>query len=466
MSRRISGTRRAVAAAIAALVVAAGCGGTPGASPSSNAPSSEGAVKKSGFDTLGPVNLTIWSYDNQDPGLEPVLKELSSDFMKQYPNVKITMVFKDFNSLVNIVPRSLASDDGPDITEGNQGYQTDAQLVKAGLIVPLDPYIKAYGWDKWYSPSTWSIFRWTNDGKTFGQGPTWGVAQTGQNVNIYVNTKKLSELGFDPNAMPTTFDDFNQMLADVRAKLPKDQPVIEAGNQEGYGFIHMFGGIQAAYVAPQDVRDWIMHVPGSTWDSPETVKALETLQSWGKNGYLNDDYNAIKNDASAAEFAKGKGVFWIGGNWDSAIIGQGLGTDNVKVMPFPPGESGVTAGIGSTSGPWHISSKTKYPDVAAAWLNYIISSPKAQELMFSQQQIPSVAGAKAPSTEPYLGQVASAWQAVEGDDGLMLYTDWASPTMYQTLASNFQKLMADKTSAQDMATAVQDDWTKFDDSLK
>ena len=467
MSRRISGTRRAlVAAAIAALVAAAGCGGTPGASPSSNAPSSEGAVKTSGFDTLGPVNLTIWSYDNQDPGLEPVLKELSGDFMKQYPNVKITMVFKSFNDLVNIVPRALASDDGPDITEGNQGYQTDAQLVKAGLIVPLDPYIKAYGWDKWYSPSTWSIFQWTNDGKTFGQGPKWGVAQTGQNVNIYVNTKKLSELGFDPNAMPTKFDDFNQMLADVRAKLPKDEPVIEAGNQEGYGFIHMFGGIQAAYVAPQDVRDWIMHVPGSTWDSPETVKALETLQSWGKNGYLNDDYNAIKNDASAAEFAKGKGVFWIGGNWDSAIIGQGLGADNVKVMPFPPGESGVTAGIGSTSGPWHISSKTKYPDVAAAWLNYIISSPKAQELMFSQQQIPSVAGAKAPSTEPYLGQVASAWQAVEGDDGLMLYTDWASPTMYQTLASNFQKLMADKTSPQDMATAVQDDWTKFDDSLK
>jgi len=467
VSRRISGTRRAlVAAAIAALVAAAGCGGTPGASPSSNAPSSEGAVKTSGFDTLGPVNLTIWSYDNQDPGLEPVLKELSGDFMKQYPNVKITMVFKSFNDLVNIVPRALASDDGPDITEGNQGYQTDAQLVKAGLIVPLDPYIKAYGWDKLYSPSTWSIFQWTNDGKTFGQGPKWGVAQTGQNVNIYVNTKKLSELGFDPNAMPTTFDDFNQMLADVRAKLPKDEPVIEAGNQEGYGFIHMFGGIQAAYVAPQDVRDWIMHVPGSTWDSPETVKALETLQSWGKNGYLNDDYNAIKNDASAAEFAKGKGVFWIGGNWDSAIIGQGLGADNVKVMPFPPGESGVTAGIGSTSGPWHISSKTKYPDVAAAWLNYIISSPKAQELMFSQQQIPSVAGAKAPSTEPYLGQVASAWQAVEGDDGLMLYTDWASPTMYQTLASNFQKLMADKTSPQDMATAVQDDWTKFDDSLK
>ena len=28
----------------------------------------------------------------------------------------------------------------------------------------------------------------------------------------------------------------------------------------------------------------------------------------------------------------------------------------------------------------------------------------------------------------------------------MLYTDWASPTMYHTLATNFQKLMAGKTS--------------------
>ena len=120
-----------------------------------------------------------------------------------------------------MIPRTLASDDGPDLTEGNQGYQTDAQLVKAGLILPLDGYVKAYGWDSWYSPATWSIFRWTNDGKSFGRGPVSGVAQTGQNVNIYVNTKKLSALGFDPNAMPTTFDEFNQMLAESGRSSPR-----------------------------------------------------------------------------------------------------------------------------------------------------------------------------------------------------------------------------------------------------
>ena len=87
--------------------------------------------------------------------------------------------------------------------------------------------------------------------------------------------------------------------------------------------------------------------------------------------------------------------------------------------------------------------------------------------MFGQQQIPAIAGADgAPHRAVPAARSIGAGRRSRGDDGLMLYTDWASPTMYQTLASNFQKLMADKTSAQDMATAVQADWTKFDDTLK
>ena len=65
------------------------------------------------------TTLTMWSYDNQDPGLEPVLKQLSKEFEQSHPGVKINLVFKDFNSLVGTVPRALASGSGPDVTEGN-----------------------------------------------------------------------------------------------------------------------------------------------------------------------------------------------------------------------------------------------------------------------------------------------------------------------------------------------------------
>jgi raffinose/stachyose/melibiose transport system substrate-binding protein len=411
------------------------------------------------------ITLTMWSYDNQDPGLLPVLQNLSKQFEKSHPGVKINLVFKDFNSLVGTVPRALASGSGPDVTEGNQGYQTDAQLVKAKLIIPLDKYVKKYRWDKLYAPSTWGMFRWTPDGKTFGKGPIWGIAQTGQNVVAFLNKKKLVAAGINPNKLPKTFAAWEGMLKTLRAKLPEDDPVIMAGNKEGYGFIHLFGGIWGASVDPASVRNWIYHRKGSRYDTPGTIKALSRLQAWAKAGYFNEDYNAVGNDDSAGLFAKGKGAMWIGGDWDSTIIKTGLGGANVVVMPIPPGPSGKWASIGGLSGPWHISAKTKYPDLGAEWLNYVIASPAAHKLMFSQQQLPSDRRAKLPKNDPYLTQVYNAFGKVANDDGLLLYTDWASPSMYTTLQNQFQLLVAGKTSPANMAKAVQADWEKFDKTL-
>ena len=265
--------------------------------------------------------------------------------------------------------------------------------------------------------------------------------------------------------MPTTFAGFDKLLGQLRAKLPKSQPVIEEGNKEGYGFIHLFGGIWGAYEKPASVRNWIYHVPGSRYDTPGTIKALAKLQSWAKSGYFNSDYNAVGYDVSAGLFAKGKGVFWIGGDWDSTIIKTGLGKD-VGVMPIPPGPSGRWTAVGATSGPWHISSKTKYADLGAEWLNYVITSTQAKKLMFGQQQLPADSSAKAPANNPYLTAVYKAFKTVADDNGLLLYTDWASPSMYTTLQNQYQQLLAGRTSAEGMAKAVQSDWDKFDKTLR
>jgi raffinose/stachyose/melibiose transport system substrate-binding protein len=409
------------------------------------------------------TTLTMWSYDNQDPGLEPVLKQLSKEFEASHPGVKIKLVFKAFNPLVGTVTRALASGSGPDVTEGNQGYQTDAQLVKAKLIISLEPYIKKYKWDKLYSPSTWGMFRWTPDGKSFGKGPRWGLAQTGQNIVVFYNKAKLRSLGV--TKLPTTFAAFDKLLRQLRAKLPKSEPVIEEGNQEGYGFIHLFGGIWGAYEKPATIRNWIYHVSGSRYDTPGTIKALAKLQQWAKAGYFNSDYNAVGYDVSANLFAKGKGVFWIGGDWDSTIIKTGLGK-NAGAFAMPPGPSGKYASIGGLSGPWHISSKTKHADLGAEWLNYVITSTRAKQLMFGQQQLPADSSAKAPTNDPYLTEVFIGFKKVADDNGLLLYTDWASPSMYTTLQNQYQSLLAGRTSAEAMAKAVQSDWAKFDKTLR
>ena len=60
----------------------------------------------------------------------------------------------------------------------------------------------------------------------------------------------------------------------------------------------------------------------------------------------------------------------IGGNWNAATARDGLGKD-AAFFDMPPGDSGKAVAIGSASVPMHISAKTKNPDLAAAYLDFI-----------------------------------------------------------------------------------------------
>ena len=160
--RRISRGKSVVVGIVAALVLA--------------------VVAVAGTATAGRTadkTLTIWTYDNQDPGLKPVLTQLSKNFEKSHPGVKINILFKEFNAVLATVGRALQSDSGPDLTEGNQGFQTDGALVKAKLILPLDKYAAKYNWVKLLGPGTTQQYRGSADGKKFGVGSTYGVAQDG-----------------------------------------------------------------------------------------------------------------------------------------------------------------------------------------------------------------------------------------------------------------------------------------------
>jgi raffinose/stachyose/melibiose transport system substrate-binding protein len=443
--------------AVAAVGMAAAIGAvTAGAASAGTA----GGIQTSGF---GPSTLTIWSYDGVFPGSGTALKQLTADFEKKYPNVKVNLVFKDFNTLNETGARALASGSGPDIIEGNQGFQVDAQLVRAKLIIPLDKYIAAYHWQKWYSPGTWQVFKWTPDGRTFGEGPTWGVASTANSMLVYYNKQKLKQLGL-PAKIPDTFAKFQALLAQVRAKLPSSQPVIEFGQKDISGEFIM-SAIQGAYVKPASILNWIFHRPGATWDTPGNVKALTALQDFAKAGYFNSDSNSLTGEDAAQLFAKGHGVFFVDGNWSAAEVYSGL-KQNAGVANMPGAAPGVFGGDGSISGPWHISSKSKVPDVAAAWLNYIISSPQAIKTWYQQQQVPSPGDAPLPTGNPYLSSVTAAWQAVVKNNGLFAYEDWASPTMIQTMTAQLQLLVSGHASPQSVAQAFQTDYSRFDKTLK
>ncbi len=455
------GTRRnwrVVVGAVAALGVVA-------VATASTAAAGTTRTAANPFAHYGNITLNVTSADNQDPGPEPVIKALIKQFEAKYPNVKINVTFKDFTSYMKVIQLSLNGNSAPDVAEGNQSYGMDALLVKAKLIIPLDKYAKQYGWNKLFSPGEEQQFRWTPDGKTFGSGNLWGVAQFGQSTGVFYNKTKLKSFGIDPNKMPTTFAGFDSLVAKVRAKDPKSDPVIVFGNKDGYGALHAWGMVQGAFTPAQSVRDWIFHKPGATFDDATNTQSLNVFMKWVKAGDFGNDYNAfIENDAAAA-FAKGKGVFYLGGNWQAQVMQAGLGA-NVGFMNMPAGASGKAAAIGATSLPWHISAKSKYPDVDAALIDWLIRAPGSAKLMYAQNQIPAVLNAPPAQGNAYLTSIANGWQKLVKANGLTLFPDWSSSTMLTTMGTNFQKMMAGRQSVADTSKAIQADWAKFDKTIK
>jgi raffinose/stachyose/melibiose transport system substrate-binding protein len=463
MENRGRGRLRGVAvlAALAAIAVTAAIW-TGSSAASQKAPTKAAANP---FEHYGDITLNVWTADNQDPGPKPVIEALAKSFEKKYPNVTIKLKFYSFTNYIKILKLSLSSSNAPDVAEGNQGYGLDSILVKAKLIRNLDPYVKKYGWNKYYPPGTMQQFRWTPDGKTYGKGNVWGVGQFGQSVGVFYNKALLKKYGGDPNALPKTFADFGKLLATLRAKAPSSEPIIELGNKDGYESLHDFGMVQGGYISGQFMRNWIFHAPNSNYEAPPNLAALTTFQKWFKDGYFGSDYNAVGENDAAAAFAKGKGVFFLGGNWQAQVIQTGL-KDNAGFMNMPPGPSGKYVSIGATSLPWHVSSKTKYADVGAAFINHLIASPGSAQLMYAQNQIPAIQGAPAAKGNPYLTSIANGWKQLVKSNGLTLYPDWASTDMLTVMGAEFQKMIAQRQSPADTAKAIQDEWAKFDKTIK
>ena len=455
-------TRRA-ALPVALAIAIAGCGGTPGEDKPDEQTTPAADVKTEGFEDLGPVTLKVISPEGSG-GPQDALKALSKSFEEKYPNVTVNLTFRDFAAWTKQAKLVASSDNPPDVFGGNQGYQLDGELVKAGLILPLTEYAKAYGWDESYSPETLQQFEWTDDGQTFGDGTLWGVAQTGQSVGVFANRKKLDAAAVDPASLET-FDDFDAALAKLRDSLPADEPVIMLGNLDQFHALHLWGGIQGAYASAQDVRDWIFQHDDATFDTEGNLTALEKLKEWADKGYLGkaDVYNSRKESDSGIAFGKGEGALLIAGNWQAATAREGLGDDAI-FFNVPSGESGDRVNIGSTSFPMHVSAKTKQPDLAAAYLDWITGPDAAQELV-GTQQVPAAIDATAEPGDVLGQQVKEGWDQLVEDGGLTLYPDWSSPTMLQTMGQSFQEMLAGRASPQDVISRVQDDWEKYHQQL-
>ncbi len=404
-------------------------------------------IQTDGFEDLGDVTLTVLA----EAGDEATLERATEIFTEQYPNVTVDVTLRAFDDYMQIAPGILQSDDPPDVAHGNQGYTIDGLLVQGDLIIPLDDYAAEYGWEEAFGSGTLDQYRFDESGTDFGQGRLWGISAVAEFVGVYYNKEKLEAIG---GTVPATFEEFEGLLAD--AKDAGEVP-IQLGNAEGWPALHVYGMVQAAYRPAPEIRDWVFGEPGSTVLTDTEQQAADTFVEWRDAGYFPEGVNGIGWDDSVAAFSGGEGVFLIGGNWNTATLSETMG-DNVGYFAMPVGPSGIVGGTAALALPWHITSKSEHPDLGAAFINLMMSEEFAPELA-AVGRVP--ARDAAIEADGLLADVIAGAGEVIEDEGVTLYADWTTDTMFDTLTAKTQELLGDQITAEQFLTDIQADWDEF-----
>jgi raffinose/stachyose/melibiose transport system substrate-binding protein len=448
-------TARKLGLGLVALALLAGGCGTPGGDSGDNTKKAEESKKNSAkidVAKAGNVTLTIWDQEVRG-GQAKQIKRLNASFLSTYPNVKIKRVAKSFTDLQTTLKLAVSSNKAPDIVEANQGRPIMGQLVKGGLLKPLDAYSDAYGWKDRWSRTLLDLNRFSADGKTFGSGNLYGVSQQGEIVGVFYNRDKVS-------SVPKTFGEFEQMLA--KAKSQGETP-IAFGNLDKFGGIHEFQTIQNQFTHKEDVRDFVFARDSDGFDTVENRNAAAKLQEWADRGYFTPNFNGVGYDPAWQRFAKGNGPFTIAGTWITNDAVSALG-DKLGFFLMPGREAGAQpTSLGGESLPWAITAKSKNADVAAAYIDFITNADAAR-IQVETDNLPAMKTDAQPTT-PVGKEIFAAWKQLNETDGLTPYMDYATPTFYDDFSGAVQRLMGGKLQPNAFTKDVQSDYAKFTDKL-
>ena len=440
-----------VASAIGMTAVAA-C--APGSSTTaSTSPPASGAAVQTDAAKLGAVNLLIWDQEVRG-GQAAQMTQLNKEFEAKYPNVKIKRVSRSFDDLKTTLRLALSGNEPPDVVEANNGRSDMGEFVKAGQLLALDGYATAYGWDKRYPESVRQYSSYSPDGKTFGQGKLYGLPQVGEVVGMYYNKKKLNDVGLQP---PRTWDEFQSSLATLKAK--SEVPLV-LGNLQKWPAIHVFGTVQGRTTPADSIKELGFGRSGASWTSPENLKAAATLVDWVDKGYFNMSVNGQDYDPAWQGFTKGTGAYLIAGTWLQSDLEKAMGATVGFMLP-PAVEAGdKPVATGGTGLPFSITAKSKNPDAAAAYINFI-TSEHAMTVLAATGNLPVVDTAAQDVTGSLQKDVFTSFGTIVQQDGLVPYLDYATPTMADTIGAALQDLLAKKATPEQFVDRLEKDYSAF-----
>ena len=301
-----------------------------------------------------PTTVSLWFHSGRGAERD-ALNQILSNVADDHPNITVEAVELPEGSDNDQVQAAAFANDLPCLLDfdGPNLYN----YVWGGFLLPLDDYVS----DEMRNDFLQSII----DQGTFQDGNLYSLGQFDSGLAIWARQSYLEEAGVRIPTIeePWTREEFNDALAALQ-ELPEVEYALDLKINYGrgewftYGFAPILWSADAGLIDRDDYQS-----ADGVLNSPEAIEAMEMVQDWFENGYVNPE------PAGDTEFIDGDAALsWVG-HWVANQYQEELG-DDLLLLPMPDFGDGPKTGMGSWN--WGITTTCPNPDAAWEVLSFLM----------------------------------------------------------------------------------------------
>lgn len=334
-------------------------------------------------------NLTIWQL-TLDGAQAEAWNSLVSGFEAANPGVKVTTENRAVDPHKDALRQAAGTKAVPDLYRYWGGPGLGGELIRAGMSMDITKYYDQYGWANELTDVA--------VGRSTLYGGHHGVAFQESSEAVYYNKALFEQAGI--TQLPTTYDELVKVAEQLKAA---GITPIEMGGTVNWHVMRLLDALVETKCGA-DTADKLTHGDGNWGTEPCVTEAFTELKHWGDN-FFNDGYMAISQDDSSQVFFTRKAAMAFEGDWfGPQAINGGMTADEFSIFTFPTG-TGRLYGFGELL---YVSQEAKNPDLAAKFLDYMVST-EGQSKLGSAFSVISANRNVAPPADAVLGE---EWGAI------------------------------------------------------
>ncbi len=331
------------------------------------------------------VVLDYWLWDGNQ---QPFYEECAANFTAANPGIEVVVSQFGWGDYWDGLTAAFATRTAPDVfTDHLARYP---EFVESGVLVPLNSYVDADGFDvNNYFPGLAEL--WTSpDGERYGLPKDWDTIAVviNDDMKAAAGDPDVSALTWNPQDGGTFGEVVQAMTVDANGVRGNEDgfdasTMGEEGAVYGFGLEGNFGAFgQTTFSAFAASNGWTavdgVWADEANYADPALAETIQWFADWIDAGYITPLAD-VQELGGTTMFQTGRAAMQTNGSWMISTL-SGDGTEvPVSYAPTPIGPSGQRASMFNGLAD-SITASAEDPDAAWKWVSYMASA-ECQELV-------------------------------------------------------------------------------------